>query len=177
MSNAMRTAVITLVTVMVAGSASAQDRPERDSDRREKVDKPKLLVKLNDKLKFMAGCWEGRLDRETLVEEIWTTPTENLMTSTTRYITDKRATAFEFSRITSEDSTVTFAASSDGKPFDEYTMVQLVDDFVLFENTKKSFPQRISYRLASDGSLLPRNEGEGQTSVEVRFKKVKCPGA
>lgn len=144
----------------------------------EKKEKPvKLKYNLSDKLKFMAGCWLGQIGPDAMVEEIWTNPSENLLTSTTRYLTKNRATSFEFSKIESRDSTVVFAASTEGKPFDEYPLKSLVDEYVVFENLKKTFPQRIIYRLASDGSLIPRNEGEGQTSVEVRFKKVKCPGA
>ena len=171
--------LLSLTFLVLAGCAAAaqqRDGSPGGQARPEKVKEPKLVVKLNDKLKFMAGCWEGRLDEETNVEEIWNNPTENLMTATTRYLRKGRATSFEFSKIVANDSTVTFAASSEGKPFDEYTMVQLVDEYVVFENPKKSFPQRISYRLASDGRLLPRNEGEGQNSIEVRLKKVNCPG-
>ena len=167
--------IAALLCGTVAASAAAQDR----TDRPEKVEKekePKLRYRLDDKFKFIAGCWRGRIDEDTYVEEIWNDPTENLMTSTTRYLQKGKATSFEFSRISSSDSTVTFAASSEGKPFDEYTMTQLVDEYVVFENPKKSFPQKISYRLASNGDLIPRNEGQGQSSVEVRFKKVKCPG-
>jgi hypothetical protein len=158
----------------VAGRAAAQDSPAPPRQQKEK--EVKLKTRLDDRLKFMAGCWEGRIDQETTVEEIWNNPSQNLMTSTTRYLRNGRATSYEFSRVVSADSTVTFSASSEGKPFDEYIMVQLVDEYVVFENLKKSFPQRISYRLASNGDLIPRNEGEGQPSVEVRFKRVKCPG-
>ena len=56
-------------------------------------------------------------------------------------------------------------------------MKTLVDEYVLFEKpAKKTLPQRIMYRLASDGALIPRNEGDGP-SVELRFHRVKCPGA
>lgn len=169
--------VVALVGTWVgAGGLEAQERRPDGSPPEPKQKDAKLMVKLDDKLKFMAGCWQGPIDRETMVEEIWTTPTQNLMTSTTRYIKKDRATSFEFSRILSTDSSVTFSASTEGKPFDEYTMIQLVDEYVVFENTKKTFPQRISYRLASDGNLIPRNEGDGQPAIEVRFKKVKCPG-
>lgn len=144
------------------------------TEKKEKPSKPKY--NLSDKLKFMAGCWQGPFGPDAMVEEIWTNPSENLLTSTTRYLTKNRATSFEFSRIEARDSTIIFAASSEGKPFDEYTLKSLADEYVVFENLKKTFPQRIIYRLASDGSLIPRNEGEGQTSVEVRFRKVKCPG-
>lgn len=128
------------------------------------------------KLKFMAGCWEGRLDRETRVEEIWTNPADNLLLATTRYLKDNHATSFEFTKIQATDSAVVFAASTEGGPFDQYTLKTLVDEYVVFENLKKSFPQRIIYRLASDGVLIPRNEGDGQPSIEVRMKPVKCPG-
>ena len=168
--------IAALLLGTVAGSASAQDRSDRP-EKAEKEKESKLKYRLDDKVKFMAGCWQGRIDEDTYVEEIWNEPTQNLMTSTTRYLRKGRATSFEFSRISSTDSTVTFAASSEGKPFDEYTMTQLVDEYIVFENPKKAFPQKISYRLASNGDLIPRNEGQGQTSVEVRFKKVKCPGA
>ena len=163
--------------VLATGTAlrAQERRPDRDQ-KREKEKEVKLAVKLDDKLKFMAGCWQGRLDPETVVEEIWTNPTENLLTSTTRYIRKNRATSFEMSRILATDSAVTFSASTEGRAFDTYTMTQLVREFVQFENPKKAFPQKISYRLASDGSLIPRNEGEGETAVELRFKKVKCPG-
>jgi hypothetical protein len=89
----------------------------------------------------------------------------------------ERATGYEFTRIQWVDSMVVFAASSNGKPEDVYPLKTLADGYVLFENLeKKGFPQRIMYREASDGALIPRNEGEGP-SVELRFHRVKCPGA
>jgi hypothetical protein len=172
-TNAMVGLLAGLILVPTTTRAQSPESPQ--PGREEK--RPKLKYKLNDKLKFMAGCWVGQIDKDTEVEEIWNNPTENLMTGTTRYISHNRATSFEFSRIEAQDSTVVFAASTEGKPFDEYNLKTLIDEYVVFENLKKTFPQRIIYRLASDGSLIPRNEGEGQTSVEVRFKKVKCPGA
>lgn len=161
----------------VASQVAAQDEPPRERRREEQKPKDvKLKLRLDQKLKFMAGCWEGTMGKDQIVEEIWTNPSENLMTSTTRYLNKGRAVSYEFSRIVSTDTSVTFSASTEGKAFDSYEMVQQVDDYVVFENKAKSFPQRIIYRKAADGSLIPRNEGEGQTSVEVRLSKVKCPG-
>lgn len=163
--------------ILRSETASAQAADSATSVAKEGGEKRKKpAYKLDDKLKFMAGCWVGQIDRDTEVEEIWNSPTENLMTSTTRYLRKNRATSFEFSKIEVRDTTIVFAASNEGKPFDEYTLKTLIDEYVVFENLKKTFPQRIIYRLASDGALIPRNEGEGQNSVEVRFKKVKCPG-
>ena len=129
------------------------------------------------KFKFMEGCWATQVGKEDWVEENWTSVSENLLLATTRYLTKKRATGYEFTRIQWMDSVVVFAASSNGKPEEVYPLKTLADEYVVFENLqKKGFPQRIMYRLASDGALIPRNEGDGP-SVEVRFSRVKCPGA
>jgi hypothetical protein len=163
---------------LVAATAVAQQKPEPPKTEKEpkETKQQKELREALGKLKFMAGCWEAPMDKESVVQEIWTTPADNLMLATTRVVKKGRAIEYEFTRIAATDSGLVFAASSDGKPFDEYLMKTQVDEYVVFENLKKSFPQRIIYRLASDGALIPRNEGEGQPSFEVRMKKFKCPG-
>jgi hypothetical protein len=129
------------------------------------------------KLRFISGCWRGRLDKDHMVEETWSSPSQNLFLATTRYLDkNNRATSYEFTRIQATDTSVVFAASTDGKPESVYTMKTLVDEYVLFENPQKTFPQRIMYRMASDGALIPRNEGDAP-SIELRMLRVKCPGA
>ncbi len=167
-------------TLLTAASLAAQDSTHAPP---KPADKPKAAKKVDiSKLKFMSGCWGGSLgsDKDKVdVEETWSTLSENLLLSTTRYLKKGHATGFEFSRIEVTDSgAVVFAARSSGESEDHvYTMKTLVDDYVLFENpTKKKFPQRIMYRMATDGALIPRNEGDGP-SVEIRFHRLKCPGA
>lgn len=129
------------------------------------------------RLDFMAGCWEGALDRDNVVQEVWTAPTDNMMLATTRYLNRQGvATGWEFTRIVAGDSGVAFIAASNGRPEDRYPLAQATSEYVVFQNPDKPFPQLISYRRASDGSLIARNEGEGQLSVEVRFRRVRCPG-
>jgi len=129
------------------------------------------------RLDFMAGCWEGSLGREDLVQENWTAPTDNMMLATTRYLNkDKQATGWEFTRIVLDSMGVAFIAAGNGEPEHRYALATISSEYVLFENLTKPFPQKISYRMASDGALIARNEGEGQLSVEVRFTRVRCPG-
>jgi hypothetical protein len=140
--------------------------------------KPKPPPRVDiSKLKFMSGCWEGTTGKDQRAEEIWTIPAENLLLSTTRYFEKQRAIGYDFNRIEVTDSGVVLGITAKGKPEETYLMKTLVDEYVVFENfAKKDFPQRIMYRLASDGSLIPRNEGDGP-SFEVRFRRIKCPGA
>ncbi|HET9276465.1 MAG TPA: DUF6265 family protein [Gemmatimonadales bacterium] len=162
--------LVLAVPILAPSTGLAQDSAAAKTARPEP---PKVDF---DKFKFMAGCWQGRLDKDTEIEEIWTTPSENLLLATTRYLKKERATGYEFTRIQATDSGVVFAASNDGRPENVYLLKRLVDEYALFENEAKSFPQRIMYRLASDGALIPRNEGNEAPSIELRMRKVKCPG-
>lgn len=167
-------------TLFAAAPLIAQDSAHAAAKPAEKPKPPKRVD--ISKLKFMSGCWAGSLgsDKDKVeVEETWSTLSDNLLLSFTRYLKKGHATGYENSRIEVTDSgAVVFAARSSGETVEDvYTMTKLVDDYVLFENpTKKKFPQRIMYRMATDGALIPRNEGEGP-SVELRFHRIKCPGA
>lgn len=144
------------------------------------VEKPAPPKKPNvdfSRFKFLEGCWRGETGKDEFVEENWSSPSENLLLATTRYLKKDRATGYEFTRIQWVDSVVVFAASSDGKPEDVYPLKTLAFEYAEFEAPgKKTFPTRIIYRMASDGALIPRNEGD-RPSIEVRFQRVKCPGA
>ena len=130
------------------------------------------------KFKFLEGCWAAQTGKDESAEEIWTSPAENLLTSTTLYYEKKWATGYDFNRIEAVDSTVVFVIKGKDKPEEVYTLKTLADEYFVFENpTKKDFPQRISYRLTADGALIPRLEGEDKPSFELRLLRVKCPGA
>ena len=160
--------------LLAASAAHAQEHP-KPVEKPKPPPKPKVDF---SRFKFMEGCWRGGFSKDQEVEEIWTQPAENLLLSTTRYFTKEHVTGYDFNRIEAVDTTVVFGILSKGKNSEDvYTLKTLADEYVLFENpTKKDFPQRIMYRLASDGSLIPRNEGDGP-SVELRFHRVKCPGS
>ena len=166
--------LLALAGILLAPPALAgQEQPKPVEKPKES---PKPAVEFS-KFKFMEGCWQGELGKDQEVEEIWTSPAENLLLSVTRYFSKKRVTGYDFNRIEAVDSTVVFGILSKGKPEDTYTLKTLADEYFVFENlTKKEFPHRISYRLASDGSLIPRLEGTDAPSMEVRFRRVKCPG-
>src|SRR5438132_6668542 len=103
---------LAMAGVLLASSLAAQEHPKP-------VEKPKPVPKPSvdfSRFKFMEGCWSGELNKGQVVEEIWTTPSENLLLATTRYLTKNHATGYEFTRIHWVDSMVVFAASSNGKP-------------------------------------------------------------
>lgn len=137
--------------------------------------RPKPLFKL-EKIDWMSGCWAAQTGKDDRVEEDWSAASENLMLATTRYITKGRATGYEFTRIEATDSGIVFGATSNGKSEHVYTLARQASEYLLFERASKEFPQRIIYRRSSDGALIPRNEGEGQPSIELRLMRVRCAG-
>jgi hypothetical protein len=171
----MRT-LLPLAGCLLAASLSVSPAAAQEVPRPAEPRAPSKPTVDFQKFRFLEGCWRTQVGKEEWVEENWTSPSENLLLATTRYLNKDRATGYEFTRIQWMDSVVVFAASSNGKPEDVYPLKTLADEFVIFEDlTKKTFPQRIMYRLASDGALIPRNEGDGP-SIEVRFERVRCPG-
>lgn len=165
--------LIAVAGALLAAPLAAQTPVSAPDTTKPKKAPPKVDI---SKLKFMSGCWEGETGKDQRAEEIWSTPSENLLVSTTRYFTKERALGYDFNRIEVTDSGVVLGITAKGKPEETYLMKTLVDEYVMFENPAKNFPQRIMYRLASDGALIPRNEGDGP-SFEVRFRRIKCPGA
>jgi hypothetical protein len=130
-------------------------------------------------LKFMAGCWQGNLSDDTIVEEIWTPPAENLVLGLTRYIEKSRATSWEFTFIERTDTTVIFVAATRGEKPDTFYVQMMANEAVSFARPGDEFPNVIFYRLVSDGSLIARLEGPTWATVrslEVRLERVKCPG-
>src|SRR3970282_1512447 len=75
----MRRLLAPLVLALAATPLVAQQAAGQDSTP-PRPPPPKVDF---SRLRFMAGCWEGRLDRETVIEEIWTAPAENLLLATT----------------------------------------------------------------------------------------------
>ena len=160
-----------LLTSPLAVGAQSPKPAQADSAR----PKTKPAYKL-EKLDWLAGCWQAETGEGGRVEENWTSPSDNLMLATTRYLTKGVATGWEFTRIAADDSGIVFAAASNGKAEHIYRMVRQASEFILFERATTEFPQRIIYRRATDGALIPRNEGEGQPSIELRMLRVRCPG-
>jgi hypothetical protein len=166
-------ALLLIVPAALSAQVAAPTTPVPADSAPKTRSKP--LFKL-EKIDWMSGCWAAQTGKDDRVEEDWSAASENLMLATTRYITKGRATGYEFTRIEATDSGIVFGATSNGKTEHVYTLARQASEYLLFERASKEFPQRIIYRRSSDGALIPRNEGEGQPSIELRLMRVRCAG-
>jgi hypothetical protein len=158
---------ILIVVLLVAGASrlAAQE-----------ADQPSFTL---DQLAFLAGCWEGPFMQDSVegtMEEHYTTPSENFMLGTTRYMIAGRTVDYELAVIArGEDGRVvlgTYPGGIMGMPF---TLVQVVDGTAIFENPDNEFPKRVIYRETSDGGLHARIDGGvGTDGMDWWLSAAEC---
>ena len=131
------------------------------------------------KLEFMSGCWEGRTGKDDLVEESWTSPSDELMTAMARYFSKGKATTWEFTAIQRTDSLgVLYISMPRGEAPDTFRLNLLADEVASFERKGTEFPGIIMYRRTSDGTNIVRlapPPGLSDRAIEVRMVRIKCP--
>lgn len=128
-------------------------------------------------LKWMAGCWGHDFNDTGSVEE-WMAPAGGLMLGMNRTIRAGKVVAFEYLRIVEdEDGWTGLIALPSGQEKARFKLVSMSANEVVFENPEHDFPQRIIYRLDSEGNLHGRIEGTIDGAVRVAdfpMTKTKC---
>jgi hypothetical protein len=131
------------------------------------------------KLDFMAGCWKAETGKDQVVQELWSQPNDSLVLGFTQYFSKEKPTNFDFNHIRRTDSTIYLVLGPNGQVPDTFRIKTLVDEVASWERQGGKFPGLVMYRKASDGALIARLEAPpslADPSVEVRFKRTKCPG-
>lgn len=106
-------------------------------------------------LAFMTGCWEeaatdGGPD-ETVIEERYGPPSDNVMLGTTRFLRGTRTVQFELTVITAGPSGVELLPYPGGTPAEHpFRLVEAGEGRARFEAPMHDFPKRIGYRRSGD---------------------------
>lgn len=128
-------------------------------------------------LAWLKGCWSlSRNGRETT--EHWLKPAGGTMLGISRTVADGKTVEFEFIQIHQEtNGEIFFIAKPSGQAQATFKMIKGSANEVIFENPQHDFPQRVIYRLQSDGSLLGRIEGVSkgkEKSVDFPMIRARC---
>jgi hypothetical protein len=98
------------------------------------------------------------------------------MLGVSRTTAGERTVAYEFIVLRAdENGQISYVAKPSGQAEAAFKLVWVSATDVVFENLEHDFPQRISYVLQPDGSLLAAIEGtrNGQTRrVEFPYRRV-----
>ena len=155
------------IPFLVASAASAGDPSEESIAPAELAD-----------LGFMAGCWEGTFQGERgpgTIEEHYTTPSENLMLGTTRYILNGRTVMFEFSKLEAANGQIVLTPYPRGEPSEHgFRLTRVTEGDATFEAPEHDFPKRIRYRR-DGGELVARvDDGTDDGGSEWRLEPADC---
>jgi hypothetical protein len=113
---------------------------------------------------FMTGAWHGSFGG-TVVDEQWTNAEGGLMLATSRTVSPKGKTSFEFLRIAKRNGSLVYLAMPQARPETAFPLKTMTDSRVVFENLQHDFPQRIIY-WRDGAKLCGRVEGIVHGKVE-----------
>ncbi len=130
-------------------------------------------------LDFMSGCWTGNAGPSTVIEEIYTRPSSNLMLGTTRYMRGQVTTMFEFTLIQRDSTGITMLPYPRGRASeDAFRLTFSGHGRAVFEAPQHDFPKRIIYSRESADQLQARIDGgaESDRVTEWTLNRTSCPG-
>lgn len=129
-------------------------------------------------LDWLAGCWAAE-GGEPGSGEQWTAPAGGTLLGVSRTVRAGRTVAHEFLMIReTDDGGLLYVALPSGQAEASFLLVAGGAREVTFADPEHDFPQRIRYRLAEDGALQARIEGEvdgRERAVDFTFRRVSCP--
>lgn len=127
---------------------------------------------------FMAGCWEGTFQAERgsgIIEEHYTSPSENLMLGTTRYLLEGRTVMFEFAKLEAADGGIVLTPYPRGQPSEHgFKLTQVAEGDATFEAPEHDFPKRIRYRRDGETLVARIDDGAGGVESEWRMEAAPC---
>ena len=131
-------------------------------------------------LSFMSGCWKGTFQSRAgpgTMEEFYTTPSDNVMLGTTRYIREGQTVMYEFTFIGTDSLGIYLRPYPRGSQSpDDFRLTELDAGRAVFESPEHDYPKRIIYSSEEDGSRVARIDGgaDDAEGTEWRLWPVEC---
>jgi hypothetical protein len=159
-----------LVLLPVVSFEAACAPPRSDTARSTPIESPRALGEQANqemmRLSWMEGRWGGTAFGIDM-EEQWSSAAGGALIGMHKDVKGGRMTSFEFMRIDSTPQEgIVYFASPRSAPVTPFTLLELGDKRVVFENKAHDFPQRILYWLDATGALHARIEGTLKGSPE-----------
>ena len=131
---------------------------------------------IND-LAWLAGCWQSNMGGREINEQ-WMKPSGRTMLGMGRTVANGKTVEYEFVQIRSkQDGEIYYVAKPSDQTEASFKLIRLQNREAVFENLEHDFPQRIIYRLESDGSLFARVEGMSKgklRGIDYPMKRARC---
>lgn len=160
---ALKTLAQLLSGLLLATTLGAADKPEA---------KPGV-----DALAWLAGSWEFEKSGR-VVREVWMAPGGGTMLGMSRTVKGGKTLEYEFLQIRGgPGGDLFYVAQPSRQKESAFQLKEMTPNSVVFENLAHDFPQRISYTLRADGTLLATIEGPGNDGaarrIEFSFSRLR----
>jgi hypothetical protein len=156
---------------IVAMSAVLFAAPTTQSGPAGAAPKPTLQT-----VSWLAGEWSLEKNGR-VVTEMWMAPEGGAMLGMSRTVAHGKTVEYEFIVLRQDAAgDIFYVAKPSGQAETSFKLVRASATEVVFENPQHDFPQRVSYTLKPDGSLLAAIEGQknGKTRrVEFPYQRKK----
>lgn len=127
-------------------------------------------------LSWLAGDWSFEKNGR-VVNEVWMAPDGGTMLGMSRTVANGRTVEYEFLLLRQDAAgDIFYAAKPSRQAETSFKLIRATATEAVFENPQHDFPQRISYTLKPDGTLLAAIEGQkdGKTRrVEFPYQRKK----
>jgi hypothetical protein len=157
----MNTTVRILLLILVCGGFAGAQAPK---------------FSVND-LAWMGGCWQASFKGRDITEQ-WMKPAGQTMLGMGRTVAGGKTVEYEFMQVREDkDGSIYYVAKPSGQTEAAFKLIKLQNQEAVFENLEHDFPQRVIYRLQSDGSLFARIEGltKGQPrGFDYPLARARC---
>jgi hypothetical protein len=127
-------------------------------------------------LSWLAGTWSFERNGRVVTER-WTPPAGGVMLGTSHTVANEKTVEYEFVVLRADaNGDIFYVAKPSRQPEAAFKLARLTEREAVFENPEHDYPQRISYALKDDGTLLAAIEGTkaGKSRrVEFPYRPVK----
>lgn len=169
-----------LATMLACAPASAQSPSPPAAKPAEAADRGGPLAPLA----WLAGCWRGSVNQRDFREH-WMPLRGNLLIGTSHTVAQGKTQGFEYLRIEARQDAVYYVAAPSGKNEEAFRLAEQTvdrasgrnDEIFTFVNPALEFPQKITYRRASEGWLYAVIEGKvngADRQVTYPMRRVGC---
>ena len=125
-----------------------------------------------DKLAWLAGSWRAEKSGR-MIEEQWMAPVAGVMLGMSRTVAKGKVVEHGFLQIrVGPGGDLFYIAQPSGQKEAAFQITALTDREAVFENPNHDFPQKISYTLKADGSMLAAIEGP---DADGEPKRIEYP--
>jgi hypothetical protein len=184
-TNSIKLSAMTLCAVMVAmlgaATAVAQSPSQRDAKPAEvKAPEGSALAALA----WLEGCWRGTVNRREFREH-WMPLRGNLLIGVSHTVMQDKTQGFEYLRLESRPDGVYYVTVQPGQKESAFRLAdQSVDraegrndQIFTFVNPALDFPQKITYRRASEGWLYAAVDGKvggADRQATYPMRRIDC---